>query len=70
MLPPTPPRTAPPPQMPYESISEEQYKALAAAMPARIDYRALVEDERKASDDKILGELACTAGGCEMVDLA
>lgn len=57
-------------QMPYESIEEDQYLELAAAMPSRIDYQGLVEDERKASEDGILGELACTAGGCEMVDVA
>lgn len=51
-------------QAPYESISEPTYRQLAAEIPKRIDF-----DEVEEGDDENIapmGELACTAGGCEV----
>jgi ribonucleoside-triphosphate reductase len=57
------------PQLPYESISEEEYHALLAETPVRIDWSLLSVFE---TEDMTEGakELACSAaGGCD-VDLA
>jgi ribonucleoside-diphosphate reductase alpha chain len=51
-------------QAPYESMTEEEYHAMVAAMPAGIDWDKLVE-----GTDNVEGAqtLACTAsGGCEI----
>ena len=54
------------PQAPYESITEQKYKELLAAMPVSIEWDKLASYE---SDDFTTGsqELACSAsGGCEI----
>jgi ribonucleoside-diphosphate reductase alpha chain len=55
-------------QAPYQPISEEEYKAAVAGMPARIPWESLplyeLEDTTTGSQ-----ELACTAGACDVVDL-
>ena len=50
-------------QAPYEECTEEQYKELAAKMPAGVDW-----DNFKEFDDNVEGaqQLACTAGQCEI----
>jgi ribonucleoside-diphosphate reductase alpha chain len=50
-------------QAPYESMTEEEYHAMVAAMPAGIDWDKLVE-----GTDNVEGAqtLACTAGACEI----
>lgn len=50
-------------QAPYEDITEEQYNALLAKMPASIDWDSFLE-----FDDSVEGvqQLACTAGSCEI----
>lgn len=52
-------------QAPYQEITKEQYETLSAAMPV-IDWSKLPEYEKY---DTTTGtqELACTAGGCEIV---
>jgi ribonucleoside-diphosphate reductase alpha chain len=49
-------------QAPYEAISEEQYKALAATFPEVIDLHVAEEDDNTSGSQ----ELACTAGSCEI----
>jgi ribonucleoside-triphosphate reductase len=50
-------------QAPYEAMTEEEYHAMVAAMPAGIDWDKLVE-----GTDNVEGSqtLACTAGACEI----
>jgi len=50
-------------QAPYEAMTEEEYDAMVAAMPAGIDWDKLVE-----GTDNVEGAqtLACTAGACEI----
>ena len=50
-------------QAPYEECTEEQYKELAAKMPAGVDW-----ENFKEFDDNVEGaqQLACTAGSCEI----
>jgi ribonucleoside-diphosphate reductase alpha chain len=50
-------------QAPYEAMTEEEYHAMVAAMPAGIDWDKLVE-----GTDNVEGAqtLACTAGACEI----
>jgi len=50
-------------QAPYESMTEEEYHAMVAGMPAGIDWEKLVE-----GTDNVEGAqtLACTAGACEI----
>lgn len=58
-------------QMPYEKVDAATYEALKARMPPALDWARLRELERDpGADEKMEGELACTAGGCEMVDIA
>ena len=53
-------------QAPYTSCTKEEYEALAKTMPASIDWTQLTKYE---TYDQTTGsqELACTAGGCEIV---
>ncbi len=53
------------PQAPYQTITEEKYNELVAAMPKDIDWSKLDSYEQ---EDQTTGsqELACTAGGCEI----
>ncbi|EFJ43138.1 hypothetical protein VOLCADRAFT_96647 [Volvox carteri f. nagariensis] len=58
-------------QMPYETVDEQTYNELAARMPSALNWSLLRELERgPGADEKMEAELACTAGGCEMVDIA
>lgn len=54
-------------QTPYEAISEAQYRAAAAAMPAAIDWAAFAAVERGARDHVVGRDLACASGECELV---
>ena len=53
-------------QAPYTTCTKEEYEALAKTMPASIDWTQLTKYE---TYDQTTGsqELACTAGGCEIV---
>ena len=53
-------------QAPYEDISAEKYKELAAAMPKDVDWSEL---EQYEMEDNTTGsqELACVGGACEIV---
>ncbi|GLC45817.1 hypothetical protein PLESTB_001152500 [Pleodorina starrii] len=58
-------------QMPYEKVDRKTYEELAARMPSSLNWAMLRELERgPGADEKMEGELACTAGGCEVVDIA
>lgn len=56
-------------QAPYEEISKEEYEALAEASPKEVRFADLAFYE---TEDGTTGNqaLACTAGGCDTVDLA
>ena len=53
-------------QAPYQDCSEEEYKKLLDTMPKNVDWSSLSNYE---STDLTLGsqEMACAAGGCEIV---
>lgn len=55
-------------QAPYEDITEEQYNELVATMPKNVRWEDLAFYE---SEDNTAGTqtLACSASGCEVVDL-
>ena len=56
-------------QAPYQDIDADTYKEWAAKMPKNVDWSLLQEFEK---EDTTSGgrELACTAGVCEIVDIA
>ena len=56
-------------QAPYQDCTEAEYAALKEAMPPALDWTKLQDYER---EDNTSGsqELACTAGVCEVVDIA
>ena len=56
-------------QAPYQDIDVEKYKELKAQMPKKVNWELLQEFEK---EDTTSGgrELACTAGVCEVVDIA
>ena len=56
-------------QAPYQDIDAEGYKKFLANMPKNVDWTKLQEFEK---EDTTSGgrELACTAGVCEVVDIA
>ncbi len=56
-------------QTPYEKVSKDVYDELLSRMPPAISWSALREMERKEGEDKCEYELACSANGCEMVDI-
>jgi ribonucleoside-triphosphate reductase (thioredoxin) len=56
-------------QAPYQDINEAQYKEWVSKMPKKVDWSKLQDFEK---EDTTSGgrELACTAGVCEIVDIA
>lgn len=56
-------------QTPYEKVDKEVYEELLSRMPPAISWGALREMERKEGEDHCEYELACSANGCEMVDI-
>lgn len=56
------------PQMPYETITKEKYEELMKDMPEEIPWDILATYEKGKDHTKGSQELACTAGGCEIVD--
>jgi len=56
-------------QAPYQDINEAQYKEWVSKMPKNVDWSKLQDFEK---EDTTSGgrELACTAGVCEIVDIA
>lgn len=56
-------------QAPYQDCSAEEYQQMLSQMPPRIDWSLLQNYE---SEDNTTGsqELSCTAGVCEVVDIA
>ena len=55
-------------QAPYEEITKEQYDALVAESPTSIDWRMLSDYELEDNTDSSQ-TLACTADGCEVVNI-
>ena len=55
-------------QAPYQAVSQKEFDAMAARMPADIDWAAVAAFEK---DDAAVNhrEYACTAGSCEIVDI-
>ena len=55
-------------QAPYQECTKEEYEALLARIPAEVDWSKLINYEKS---DQTTGtqELACSADGCELVDL-
>ena len=55
-------------QAPYQDCTKEEYNKLLKAMPKNIDWDELSEFEK---EDHTTGtqELACAAGGCDIVDI-
>lgn len=55
-------------QAPYQELTKDEYHAWVAKMPASIDWNRLSEFEM---EDHTEGsqELACSAGGCEIVEI-
>ena len=53
-------------QAPYQEISEDEFNSLVESMPKDVDFSKLIEFEK---EDSTVGnkELACTAGGCEIL---
>ena len=56
-------------QAPYQDIDEDTYYELKEQMPTKVNWELLQEFEK---EDTTSGgrELACTAGVCEIVDIA
>ena len=54
-------------QMPYETISKEQYEAMAAAMPKNLDWSDLAFYEKGIDSVTGTREFACTGSSCEIV---
>jgi len=55
-------------QMPYETISEAEYRERLAAMPASIDWSDLAHYERGIDSVTGTREFACVGNTCEIVD--
>ena len=55
-------------QAPYQDITEEEYNDLKKQMPTKIDWAALSLYEKKDTTNNSQ-TLACTADGCEIVDI-
>jgi len=55
-------------QAPYQDCSKEEYEALLATMPAKIDWSALSTYE-KEDNTKGSQTLACSGNACEIVDI-
>lgn len=56
-------------QAPYQDVTDEEFDKLLARMPEVIDWSVLSHYESTDDAIKSQGELACTAGACEIVDL-
>lgn len=54
-------------QMPYETITKEQYEAMAAAMPKNLDWSDLAFYEKGIDSVTGTREFACTGSSCEIV---
>ena len=50
-------------QAPYETITEDEYKAMEAEMPKSIDWASFIENTDNVEGAQML---ACTAGACEI----
>jgi len=55
-------------QAPYEPCAKKEYDAAVKKLPEIVDWSGLAEFE-KGDSSVNYGELACSAGSCEMVDL-
>ena len=55
-------------QMPYETITREQYERLLAAMPKNIDWSGLAAYEGGVDSVTATREFACVGNVCEIVD--
>ena len=55
-------------QAPYQDCSKEEYEALLATMPAKIDWSKL-SDYEKEDNTKGSQTLACSGNACEVVDI-
>lgn len=56
-------------QAPYQDLTDAQYDRLVERSPDSIDWSILSSYESSDEALKSQGELACTAGACEIVDL-
>ena len=56
-------------QAPYEEITQDEYKALAADMPDNIDWEKLSDLEGNEDNTGASSEFACTGDSCEIVDI-
>lgn len=56
-------------QAPYQDCSKEEYEAALAKLPTDIDWSDLGFFETTDENVTGIGELACSAGACEVVDL-
>lgn len=50
-------------------VTRDVYEELLSRMPPAISWDGLREMERKEGEDHCEYELACSANGCEMVDI-
>lgn len=57
-------------QAPYQDCSKEEYDNHVALMPKSLDWGALAEFEKGVDNTSGARELACSAGSCEIVDIA
>jgi ribonucleoside-triphosphate reductase len=55
-------------QMPYETISADQYKAMVERMPANIKWPSLASYEQGVDSVNGTREFACVGNSCEIVD--
>jgi len=55
-------------QAPYQEVDKEAYETLYGAMPKNIDWSKL-SDYEKEDNTSGMQSLACSADGCEIVDL-
>jgi ribonucleoside-triphosphate reductase len=52
-------------QLPYETVTEEEYLALKAKMPEEIDWTPMIESEKEDRTTSAQ-EVACSSGSCEV----
>ena len=57
-------------QAPYQDSSEDEYLNYLELMPENLDWQALAEFEQGIDNTSGARELACSAGACEIVDIA
>ena len=57
-------------QAPYQDCSEGEYINYLDLMPENLDWQALAEFEQGIDNTSGARELACSAGACEIVDIA